>query len=252
MAAAPGHARRARHRDRPVQADRVGERAAAERAGAVVDTGERTTGRGRVGSYYALPATRAARWWSGIAPEGIVAEAVDVYGDVVARARHRSSRAPGAGRGRPGAARGRRRGRRPVAARRRERRRSGGPRRPAGWSSCRTRRSWSARSTRRPCSPSWSTAPSPSTTTSTGRPAPSSAARGCATSSTCTSARGSAAPWSATARCAAATPGWRARSRTWSTVGPDGAAMRLTDVFAALGLRRAGSTAIDVSALLDA
>ncbi len=36
------------------------------------------------------------------------------------------------------------------------------------------------------------------------------------------------------------------------TVGPGGAAMRLTDVFAALGLRRAGSTAIDVSALLAA
>ena len=34
------------------------------------------------------------------------------------------------------------------------------------------------------------------------------------------------------------------------TVGPDGVAMPLTEVFAALGLRRAGSTAIDVSALL--
>ena len=36
------------------------------------------------------------------------------------------------------------------------------------------------------------------------------------------------------------------------TVGPDGAAMRLTDVFDALGLRRPGSTAIDVPALLRA
>ena len=36
------------------------------------------------------------------------------------------------------------------------------------------------------------------------------------------------------------------------TVGPGGAAMRLTDVFAALGLRRPGSTAIDVPALLHA
>ena len=35
------------------------------------------------------------------------------------------------------------------------------------------------------------------------------------------------------------------------TVGPDGAAMRLTDVFDALGLRRSGSAAIDVPALLQ-
>ena len=36
------------------------------------------------------------------------------------------------------------------------------------------------------------------------------------------------------------------------TVGPGGVAMRLTDVFDALGLRRAGTTAIDVPALLQA
>ena len=36
------------------------------------------------------------------------------------------------------------------------------------------------------------------------------------------------------------------------TVGPGGAAIRLTDVFDALGLRRPGSTAIDVPALLRA
>ena len=36
------------------------------------------------------------------------------------------------------------------------------------------------------------------------------------------------------------------------TVGPGGAAMRLTDAFAALGLHRAGTTAIDVPALLGA
>jgi predicted NBD/HSP70 family sugar kinase len=35
-------------------------------------------------------------------------------------------------------------------------------------------------------------------------------------------------------------------------VGPDGTAMRLTEVFGALGLRRPGSTAIDVPALLGA
>ena len=36
------------------------------------------------------------------------------------------------------------------------------------------------------------------------------------------------------------------------TTGPEGAAMRFTDVFSALGLRRAGSTAIDVALLLRA
>src|SRR4051812_36463803 len=56
-----------------------------EEAGAVVDTGERTTGRGRVGTYYALaPAGHALV--ASLAPEGIVTETLDVYGDVVARA----------------------------------------------------------------------------------------------------------------------------------------------------------------------
>ena len=54
-------------------------------AGVVVDTGERTTGRGRVGTYYGLPATTGCALVVGIAPEGIVAEAVDVHGEVVAR-----------------------------------------------------------------------------------------------------------------------------------------------------------------------
>jgi predicted NBD/HSP70 family sugar kinase len=54
-------------------------------AGVVVDTGERTTGRGRVGTYYGLPATAGCALVVGIAPEGIVAEAIDVHGDVVAR-----------------------------------------------------------------------------------------------------------------------------------------------------------------------
>ena len=54
-------------------------------AGVVVDTGERTTGRGRVGTYYGLPATAGCALVVGIAPEGIVAEAVDVHGEVVAR-----------------------------------------------------------------------------------------------------------------------------------------------------------------------
>jgi predicted NBD/HSP70 family sugar kinase len=66
-------------------------------SGSVVDTGERTTGRGRVGSYYALPATTGWALAASLAPEGIVAEAVDVYGQVVARSRAPVSRAPGAG-----------------------------------------------------------------------------------------------------------------------------------------------------------
>ncbi|GAA3282651.1 ROK family transcriptional regulator [Dactylosporangium vinaceum] len=57
--------------------------------GLVADTGERTPGgrgRGRVGSYYALAPTLGTALAVVIAPEGIVAEAVDVYGDTVARA----------------------------------------------------------------------------------------------------------------------------------------------------------------------
>jgi len=64
-------------------------------AGVVVDTGERTTGRGRIGTYYGLPATTGCALVASIAPEGIVAEAVDVYGEVVARSQAPVSRAPG-------------------------------------------------------------------------------------------------------------------------------------------------------------
>ncbi|MFG1658185.1 ROK family transcriptional regulator [Micromonospora chersina] len=57
--------------------------------GLVADTGERTPGgrgRGRVGSYYALAPTVGVALAITIAPEGVVAECVDVYGDTVARA----------------------------------------------------------------------------------------------------------------------------------------------------------------------
>jgi predicted NBD/HSP70 family sugar kinase len=64
-------------------------------AGAVVDTGERTTGRGRIGTYYGLPASSGCALVVSIAPEGIVAEAVDVYGEVVARSQAEVSRSPG-------------------------------------------------------------------------------------------------------------------------------------------------------------
>jgi predicted NBD/HSP70 family sugar kinase len=62
--------------------------------GAVVDTGERTTGRGRVGTYYALPPTTGCALVAALAPEGIVAEAVDVYGTVVARSQAPVGRSP--------------------------------------------------------------------------------------------------------------------------------------------------------------
>jgi predicted NBD/HSP70 family sugar kinase len=65
--------------------------------GWVVDTGERTTGRGRVGTYYALPATTGTALVVSLAPEGIVAEAVDVYGQVVGRSQAPVTRSPGAG-----------------------------------------------------------------------------------------------------------------------------------------------------------
>src|SRR5918999_4562363 len=65
-------------------------------AGAVVDTGARTTGRGRIGTYYGLPGTTGCALVVSIAPEGIVAEAVDVYGQVVARSQTEVSRSPGA------------------------------------------------------------------------------------------------------------------------------------------------------------
>jgi predicted NBD/HSP70 family sugar kinase len=55
-------------------------------AGLVVDTGERTTGRGRVGSYYALAGDAGCALVVSVAPDGVVAEALDAYGDVVARA----------------------------------------------------------------------------------------------------------------------------------------------------------------------
>jgi predicted NBD/HSP70 family sugar kinase len=58
-------------------------------AGLVADTGERTPGgrgRGRVGSYYALATGIGTALAVSIAPEGVVAESVDAHGDTVARA----------------------------------------------------------------------------------------------------------------------------------------------------------------------
>jgi predicted NBD/HSP70 family sugar kinase len=55
--------------------------------GALVDTGERTSGPGRIGTYYALAPASGRALAVSLAPDGIVAEAVDAYGDCVARAR---------------------------------------------------------------------------------------------------------------------------------------------------------------------
>ena len=63
-------------------------------AGVVVDTGDRTTGRGRIGTYYGLPATIGCALVVSIAPEGVVTEAVDVYGEIAARSHAGVSRAP--------------------------------------------------------------------------------------------------------------------------------------------------------------
>jgi predicted NBD/HSP70 family sugar kinase len=63
-------------------------------AGLLADTGERTVGgrgRGRVGSYYALADAGAALAVS-IAPDGIVAECVNAFGDTVSRAERGTAR----------------------------------------------------------------------------------------------------------------------------------------------------------------
>lgn len=54
-------------------------------AGLLVDTGERTSGRGRVGSYYSLAGDVGAALVVEIAPRGVTGEAVDAFGAVLAR-----------------------------------------------------------------------------------------------------------------------------------------------------------------------
>jgi predicted NBD/HSP70 family sugar kinase len=53
--------------------------------GLLRDTGERTTGRGRIGSYYALAADLGTALAVDISPTAVVVEAVDVYGHTVRR-----------------------------------------------------------------------------------------------------------------------------------------------------------------------
>jgi predicted NBD/HSP70 family sugar kinase len=65
-------------------------------AGLLRDTGERTTGRGRVGSYYALSETLGTAVVVSIAAEGIAVEVLDVRGTVVAKAAEVLQRPAGA------------------------------------------------------------------------------------------------------------------------------------------------------------
>lgn len=51
----------------------------------LVDTGQRTTGRGRAGSYYSLTEACGVALVASITPSGVTAEAVDAFGRVVAR-----------------------------------------------------------------------------------------------------------------------------------------------------------------------
>ena len=72
-----------------------------------------------------------------------------------------------------------------------------------------------------------------------------------ATSPTSTSARASAARSSATARSAAARTGLAGEIAHLFTIGPGGRAVQFIEVFGELGLRRNGSTAIDIERLLQ-
>src|SRR4051794_27604304 len=65
-------------------------------AGLLRDTGERTTGRGRVGSYYALSDTLGGALVASIAAEGIAVEVLNVRGTIVARVEQELQRPAGA------------------------------------------------------------------------------------------------------------------------------------------------------------
>jgi predicted NBD/HSP70 family sugar kinase len=54
-------------------------------AGLVVDTGERTTGRGRIGTYYGLAPSAGTAFAVSIAPAGVVVERLDARGTVLTR-----------------------------------------------------------------------------------------------------------------------------------------------------------------------
>ncbi|MEB3368893.1 ROK family transcriptional regulator [Saccharopolyspora mangrovi] len=64
-------------------------------AGLLVDTGERTTGRGRAGSYYSLSEDCGSALVCSITPHGVLGEAVDAFGRVLSRSHAVLDRAAG-------------------------------------------------------------------------------------------------------------------------------------------------------------
>ncbi|HEY6593303.1 MAG TPA: ROK family transcriptional regulator [Asanoa sp.] len=223
--------------------------------GSVVDTGERTTGRGRVGTYYALPAATGSALVASLAPEGIVAEAIDVYGQVVARSRAPVSRSPGAGqvaRTLQGVAR-------EVAK---------GPFRLAVVSAADPVDRNSGRLVELPDAPFLLGALDAPAVLAELVDGPVTVDNDVNWAARAEHSHGRAVGirdfvylfLGEGLGCAVLTDGEVRRGHAGLageiahvvTVGPGGVAMRLTDVFDALGLRRAGSTAIDVPALLSA
>ena len=220
--------------------------------GSVVDTGERTTGRGRVGTYYALPATTGLALVASLAPEGIVAEAVDVHGQVVARSQAPVTRSPGAGQ----VARTLRQVAGEVA---------NGPFRLAVVSAADPVDRASGRLVELPDSPfllGALDAPGVLAELVDGPVTVDNDVNWAARAETATrGVRDFAYLFLGEGLgCAVVTDGEVRRGHAGLageiayvvTAGPDGAAMRLTDVFDALGLRRSGTAAIDVPALLQA
>jgi predicted NBD/HSP70 family sugar kinase len=221
-------------------------------SGSVVDTGERTTGRGRVGTYYALPAATGRALVASLAPEGIVAEAVDVYGAVVARAQVAVTRSPGAGQVAQAL----------IAVAGEVAR---GPFRLAVVSAADPVDRESGRLVELPDAPFLLGALDPRSVLAELVDGPVTVDNDVNWAARAEFAHGHVRDFvylflGEGLGCAVLTDGEVRRGHSGVageiahviTVGPGGIAMRLTDVFAALGLRRPGSTAIDVPALLRA
>ena len=227
-------------------------------SGSVVDTGERTTGRGRVGTYYALPATTGGALVASLAPEGIVAEAVDVYGQVVAQSRAPVTRSPGAGQ----VARTLKRLAGEVAGQ------LAGPCRLAVVSAADPVDRESGRLVELPDSPFLLGALDAPAVLAELVDGPVTVDNDVNWAARAERSHGAASGvrdfvylfLGEGLGCAVLTDGEVRRGHAGLageiayvvTVGPGGVAMRLTDVFDALGLRRPGTAAIDVPALLDA